>query len=148
MAFDQAVESAFRQGVLSVVAAGNENQDARNRSPARAPNALTVGAVNSSWAMWIWPNGVGSNYGPAVDINAPGQDVTSTWIGSSVATNTISGTSMAAPHVAGLAIYLAVLEGISTPAALTRRIKQLGTRGAIAGIKGGSPNLLAYNGNQ
>ncbi|UNI25020.1 Oryzin [Purpureocillium takamizusanense] len=147
-AFDDAVESAFRSGVLSVVAAGNENQDASNVSPARGPNALTVGAVNANWAVWYWNSQQGSNYGSVVDINAPGEDVLSTWIGSTTATNSITGTSMATPHIAGLAIYLAVAENIGTPAALTKRIKDLATRNKITGIKGGTPNLLAYNGNQ
>ncbi len=147
-AFDDAVESAFRSGVLSVVAAGNENQDASNVSPARAPNALTVGAVNAEWVAWYWNSQQGTNYGRVVDINAPGEEVLSTWIGSTTATNSITGTSMATPHIAGLAIYLAVLENINTPAALTSRIKALGTKGKIDGLKGGTVNLLAYNGNQ
>ncbi|KAM3544828.1 Alkaline protease 1 [Beauveria bassiana] len=147
-AFDRAVASAYQQGVLSVVAAGNENQDANNVSPARAPQAITVAAVNSEWSRWIWNTRQGSNYGTPVDIYAPGEDVLSTWIGSNTATNTITGTSMATPHIAGLAIYLAVLENLSTPAAVTNRIKQLGTKDKVVGNVGNTVNLLSYNGNQ
>ncbi|TQV98638.1 hypothetical protein V2A60_007645 [Cordyceps javanica] len=147
-AFDQAVASAYQQGVLSVVAAGNANQDSKNTSPARAPEAITVAAVNSAWKRWYWNPLQGSNYGAAVDIYAPGEDVLSTWIGSNTATNTITGTSMASPHVAGLAIYLAVLENLSTPAAITKRIKELGTSGKVTANVANTVNLLAYNGNQ
>ena len=59
-AFDRAIENAFQQGVLSVVAAGNENQDASDVSPARAPNALTVGAISSDWSVWKWNSFQGS----------------------------------------------------------------------------------------
>ncbi len=147
-AFDRAVASAYQQGVLSVVAAGNENQDSNNVSPARAAQAITVAAVNSSWQRWVWNAQQGSNYGTPVDIYAPGEDVLSTWIGSTTATNTITGTSMASPHIAGLAIYLAVLENLNTPAAVTNRIKALGTKDKVIGNVGSTVNLLSYNGNQ
>lgn len=85
--------------------------------------------------------------GAGVDIHAPGVSVLSSYIGSNTATRSLSGTSMACPHVAGLALYLQVLEGLSTPAAVTNRIKALGTSGRITGTLNGSPNLVAYNGN-
>jgi len=85
--------------------------------------------------------------GAGVDIFAPGQSILSAWIGSNSATNSISGTSMASPHVAGLALYLKVLEGLATPASVASRIKTLGTSGKITGTLSGSPNLIAYNGN-
>ncbi|KAM3514027.1 hypothetical protein MY11210_002344 [Beauveria gryllotalpidicola] len=148
-AFDRAVSSAYEQGVLSVVAAGNENQDASNVSPARAPQAITVAAVDSKWSRWFSNILQASNYGRPVDIYAPGVDVLSTWIGSDNATNTITGTSMASPHIAGLAIYLAVLENLNTPAAVTDRIKQLGTKDKVQNnIFFNTVNLLSYNGNQ
>lgn len=147
-AFDSAVASAYQQGVLSVVAAGNENQDSANVSPARSPNAITVAAVNSQWNRWVWNSQQGSNYGRPVDIYAPGEDVLSTWIGSNTATNTITGTSMATPHIAGLALYLAVLENLNTPAAVTNRLKQLGTVNKVVGNPANTVNLLSYNGNQ
>ncbi|KAF4472203.1 alkaline ase [Fusarium albosuccineum] len=142
-----AIQAAYTSGVLSVVAAGNGDDSGNplpvsSESPANAPNALTVGAITSAWRPASF-----TNYGAGVDIHAPGVSILSSWIGSNTATNTISGTSMAAPHVAGLALYLQVLEGLSTPAAVTNRIKALGTSGRITGTLNGSPNLIAYNGN-
>ncbi|KAL4782826.1 peptidase S8/S53 domain-containing protein [Aspergillus varians] len=139
-AFNNAVEDAYAEGVLSVVAAGNDNVDASNTSPASAPNALTVAASNRANARSSF-----SNYGSVVDIFAPGESILSAWIGSTSATNTISGTSMATPHIVGLSLYLSALEGLSTPAAVTARIKELATQGVLSGVSG-SPNLLAYNG--
>ena len=85
--------------------------------------------------------------GAGVDIFGPGVNILSSWIGGNSATNTISGTSMATPHLAGLAVYLQALENLNTPAAVTNRIKALGTSGKITGTLRGSPNLVAYNGN-
>ena len=127
--------------MLSVVAAGNEAQDAANVSPASAASALTVGSVDSQWRQSSF-----SNFGSVLDIYAPGTAVLSAWIGSNTATNTISGTSMATPHVAGLALYLMAHEGLTTPAAVIARIKALATTGKITSISRGSPNLLAFNG--
>ncbi|KAH7403226.1 peptidase S8/S53 domain-containing protein [Cadophora sp. MPI-SDFR-AT-0126] len=137
-----AVRNTIARGVTVVVAAGNENQNAANVSPASEPLAITVGAIdiNDNRASF-------SNYGSVVDIFAPGVNVLSSWIGSNSATNTISGTSMACPHVAGLAAYLIALEGLSTPAAVQSRIKALGTTGKVISPGSGSPNLIAYNGN-
>ncbi|KAJ8114049.1 hypothetical protein ONZ43_g5000 [Nemania bipapillata] len=141
-AFNNAVNSAYTSGILSVIAAGNDAVNAANTSPASAANALTVAAIDSSWAFAYF-----SNYGSVVDIAAPGVSVLSSWIGSNTATNTISGTSMSTPHVAGLALYLMALEGLSTPAAVTARIKALGTSGKITSLPSGTVNLVAYNGN-
>ncbi|GAP84405.1 putative alkaline proteinase [Rosellinia necatrix] len=141
-AFNNAVNSAYNVGVLSVIAAGNDATNAANTSPASAANALTVAAIDSSWRFASF-----SNYGAVVDIAAPGVSVLSSWIGGNSATNTISGTSMSTPHVAGLALYLIALEGLSTPAAVTARIKALGTPSRITGIPSGTVNLIAYNGN-
>ncbi|KAI0436826.1 subtilase [Xylaria telfairii] len=141
-AFNSAVNNAYSSGVLSVIAAGNDGADAANTSPASAANALTIAAIDINWAFASF-----SNYGSVVDIAAPGVNVLSSWIGSNTATNTISGTSMSTPHVAGLALYLIALEGLSTPAAVTSRIKALGTSGRISGIRSGTVNLIAYNGN-
>jgi subtilisin family serine protease len=98
---DLAVENLFKAGVPVIVAAGNGNiagreQDACGYSPARAPYAYTVGATTSTDAKASY-----SNYGNCVNLFAPGSSVTSAWIGSNTATRTISGTSMASPHVAG-----------------------------------------------
>ncbi|EYE92684.1 S8 family peptidase [Aspergillus ruber CBS 135680] len=139
-AFNRAVENAYDSGVLSVVAAGNENMDARFTSPASAENAFTVAAIdrNNSRASF-------SNYGSVVDIFAPGVDILSAWIGNSTATNIISGTSMATPHAVGLAIYIMSLENLDDASAATKRLKELGTKDVVARTSG-SPNLLAFNG--
>ncbi|KZM26903.1 Oryzin [Ascochyta rabiei] len=142
-----AIQAAYSQGVLSVVAAGNGDQSGNplpvsSQSPANAPNALTVAAADSSFRPASF-----TNYGAGVDIFAPGVSILSSYIGSNSATATQSGTSMAAPHVAGLAVYLQALEGLSTPAAVTERIKALGIASRITGTLNGSPNLFAYNGN-
>ncbi|KAM0425612.1 hypothetical protein ACHAPT_009144 [Fusarium lateritium] len=140
-AFNAAVENAYRAGVLTVVAAGNENIDARDVSPASSPNAITVAAVDRYNERASW-----SNYGAVVDVFAAGVDVMSTWIGSNTAAETISGTSMACPHVAGLALYLMAKERLATPADVTKRIKDLATKNVVSNKGNGSPNLLAFNG--
>jgi subtilisin family serine protease len=101
-AVDQAVRNSILDGVFYAVAAGNSSQSACKSSPARTAEAVTVGATTSADSLASY-----SNFGPCVDLNAPGSSVTSAWIGSNSATNTISGTSMATPHVAGAAaLYL------------------------------------------
>nr|XP_036587750.1 alkaline proteinase [Colletotrichum truncatum]KAF6798692.1 alkaline proteinase [Colletotrichum truncatum] len=137
-----AVDAAYNAGVVTVVAAGNEGQNAANVSPANAANAITVGAIDSSWVIASF-----SNFGPNLDIFAPGVAILSTWIGGFTATNTLSGTSMASPHVAGLVNYLQSVEGLTTPASIIARIKALGTPNKVSGNLNGSPNLIAYNGN-
>ncbi|KAK2018703.1 subtilase [Colletotrichum eremochloae] len=136
-----AINAAYTSGVTTVVAAGNSAANAANYSPANAPNAITVGAVTSTWAIASY-----SNYGTSLDIFAPGSSILSTWIGSNTATNSISGTSMASPHVAGLVNYLQSVENVATPAAIVARIKALGTTGRVTGSLRSSPNLLAFNG--
>lgn len=106
------------------------------------PNAFTVGASDSNDARASF-----SNFGPALDIFAPGVLIKSAWIGSTSSTNTISGTSMATPHVAGLAADLIALEGTRSPAALGQRTQSLSTKNVITGAGSGSINSLAYNGN-
>jgi len=96
-ALNEAVNAAVESGVAFAVAAGNENQNACNVSPASADKPLTVGATTNADARSYF-----SNYGKCVHIFAPGSDITSTWIGSKTATKTISGTSMASPHVCGV----------------------------------------------
>jgi subtilisin family serine protease len=143
-----AIQAAYTQGVLAVVAAGNGDQQTgaplpvSSQSPANAPNAFTVAAADSSFRPASF-----TNYGAGVDIFAPGVGVLSSYIGGNSATASLSGTSMACPHVAGLAVYLQALEGLSTPAAVTSRLKALGVSGRITGTLRGSPNLFAYNGN-
>lgn len=141
-AFNNAVEAAYQAGVVTVVAAGNQGRDVGSDSPASATHAITVAAVDNNDSQASY-----SNFGSSVDIYAPGSSILSTWIGSSSATNTMSGTSMACPHVSGLVLYLMAKEGLSDPAALVARVKGVGSANVIRGVGPGSPNLLAYNGS-
>ncbi|KAJ7250761.1 serine protease [Mycena rebaudengoi] len=137
-ALDSAVAALTASGVHVVVAAGNSNVDAANTSPARAPSAITVGASTIADARASF-----SNFSAIVDVFAPGLGVTSSWIGSTTATNNISGTSMATPHVAGVAAYLISLNGNSSPAELSATIQGLSVKGALTGIPTGTINDLA-----
>jgi cerevisin len=112
------------------VAAGNSNTDAANTSPARVAAAITVGASTIGDARSSF-----SNYGAVVDIFAPGTGITSSWIGSTTATNNISGTSMATPHIAGLVAYLISQNGNQSPAAISNLIKSLATKDVLSGIR-------------
>jgi len=142
---NRAVEAAIKQGVHFVVAAGNSNEDACNVSPASAKGVISVGASNSQDTMsWF------SNWGKCVTIVAPGEDITSAWIGSKDATNTISGTSMASPHVAG--VILAYLSRMNTKTQVASEdivamLQQRATKDVLKGLGVimGSPNLLVYN---
>lgn len=147
---DAAVNAAVEQGIHFAVAAGNDNADACNYSPAAAENAVTVGAsaLGDSRAYF-------SNYGKCTDIFAPGLNIKSTWIGSKYAVNTISGTSMASPHIAGLLAYYLSLQPASdseyslaaiTPKELKSQLIGLATVGALTDVNSDTPNLLAWNG--
>ncbi|KID94123.1 subtilisin-like protease PR1I, partial [Metarhizium majus ARSEF 297] len=139
-AINQAAAQMIQSGVFLAVAAGNDARDASNTSPASEPSVCTVGATDSSDSLSSF-----SNYGAAVDILAPGSNILSTWPGGR--TNSISGTSMATPHIVGLGAYLASLEGFPGSQALCERIRSLATRDAINRVPGGTVNLLAFNGN-
>ncbi|KAI5813591.1 alkaline proteinase [Pyronema omphalodes] len=141
-AVNSAVTEAVNAGITFAVAAGNSNTDAGNTSPASTPSAITVGATDSTDSRASY-----SNYGSVLDVFAPGSSITSAWIGSNSATNTISGTSMASPHVCGMAAYLIAKEGLSSPSAVTNRIISLASSGYVANAGPGSPNRLLYNGS-
>ncbi|KAJ1333933.1 oryzin [Microdochium nivale] len=134
------VEQAFAEGILTVVAAGNDGADASKYSPASAPNAVTVGAADKTNTRADF-----SNFGTVVDIFAPGVDIKSAWIGSDSSTEVLDGTSMATPHVSGLILYLkSVFAGeLDSPAAATKKLLEL----AVSGIKDPKgADVRAYNG--
>jgi subtilisin family serine protease len=139
-ALDSAVANSVAAGVSYAVAAGNENQNACNVSPARAASANTVGATTSSDARSSF-----SNFGTCVDIFAPGSSITSAWYTSSTATNTISGTSMASPHVAGaIALYLQT-NPTASGATVTQALVNNSTPNKVTSAGTGSPNRLLYS---
>lgn len=142
---DKAVNAAVEVGLHFAVAAGNDNADSCKYSPAAAENAVTVGASTLADERAYF-----SNFGKCNDIFAPGLNILSTWIGSKYATNTISGTSMASPHVCGLLAYFLSLQPASdsayavaeiTPKQLKKDIIAVGTRNALKDVPSGTENV-------
>lgn len=135
---NDAVEAASAAGVTVVVAAGGSDDDACNYSPASAKSAITVAATDDTdRRAWF------SNWGQCVDIFAPGVDITSAWITDDKSTNTISGTSMASPHVAGAAARYLQSRPAATPAQVSAALVAASTKNVVADPKG-SPNNLLY----
>jgi subtilisin family serine protease len=135
-----AIDRAFLDGITVVAAAGNSNVDACTVSPASNVNsALTVGATTTSDARAPY-----SNFGACLDLFAPGTGITSAWHTSNTATNTISGTSMAAPHVAGLAARYLSVATTAVPSQVMAAIKNSATANVVISAGTLSPNLLAY----
>jgi subtilisin family serine protease len=138
-ALDTAVTNAINSGVTFAVAAGNSNRDACKFSPARVPAAITVGATTNTDARASY-----SNYGSCLDLFAPGSSITSAWYTSNTATNTISGTSMATPHVAGVAaLYLQGNSGASTTQVRDALVNGA-TPNVVINAGRNSPNRLLY----
>jgi subtilisin family serine protease len=139
-ALDTSVSNSIASGVTYSIAAGNSNVDACTTSPARVAAAITVGATtasNDARASF-------SNFGTCVDIFAPGVNITSAWDTSTTATNTISGTSMATPHVVGAtALYLQAFPG-SSPAAIRNALVNGATLNHVTNPGAGSPNRLLF----
>jgi cerevisin len=145
---DMAVNAAVAAGMHFAVAAGNDNADACSYSPAAAEAPITVGATTFTDERAYF-----SNYGKCTDIFAPGLNIQSTWIGSEHATNMISGTSMASPHIAGLLAYLVSLQPALdssyavpeiTPKQLKEALIAIGTKNVLTDIPANTPNVSSY----
>ncbi|KAF4589635.1 alkaline proteinase [Ophiocordyceps camponoti-floridani] len=135
------IEMLYQRGVLTIVAAGNDDTEASWVAPAAAPNALTVGAIDRAWTEAGF-----SNYGAGVNILAPGVNITSAGNRYSDDSRVFGGTSMAVPHVTGLALYLKALENITDPRLLVDRIMGLASHNSFGLHKKGSPRLVVNNG--
>lgn len=136
-----AVANTTAKGITVVVAAGNSNADACNYSPAREPSAITVGATASNDARASY-----SNFGTCLDLFAPGSSIKSTWHSSTIATNTIGGTSMAAPHVTGVAAQFLQTSPTATAAGVANALRAAATTGKVTSAGVGSANLLLFVG--
>ncbi|XP_072035088.1 aqualysin-1-like [Amphiura filiformis] len=136
---DEACRALIRAGYTVSVAAGNDNGDACRKSPAATAEAITVGATDSSDGR----SSV-SNWGSCVNIFAPGSSITSAWYTSDTASNTISGTSMATPHVSGAAAKLLGADPSMTPAAVKAQLESTATPDRVT-FPRDSPNLLLYS---
>ena len=142
-ALDRAINNSINAGVVYVVSAGNNGGDACELSPSRIPNAVTVAATDINDNRAVFNQFQSSNFGPCVDIFAPGRNITSLWLNGG--TNTISGTSQAAPHVAGVAARFLQFDAAASPARVWTGISSLATQGVLTNIGTGSPNRLLWS---
>jgi subtilisin family serine protease len=139
-ALDAAIQRSIAAGFTYVVAAGNSTADASTSSPARVPEAITVGATGTNDARASF-----SNFGPLLDLFAPGVSIRSASFANDTASVTMSGTSMASPHVAGLAALYLQTHGSASPSSVRDAIVSAATPGVVVSAGPGSPTLLAYS---
>jgi serine protease len=138
-ALDTAVNNLHNANVTIAVAAGNSNANACNSSPSRAVNAITVGSTTTTDARSSF-----SNFGTCLDIFAPGSSILSSWFTSNTATATLSGTSMASPHVAGAAALYKQANPSASSTTIRNALVNNATSGVITNAGSGSPNRLLY----
>jgi subtilisin family serine protease len=136
-ALDTAVRNSIAAGVTYVVAAINQADDACKYSPARVREALTVGATNGSDAKWS-----SSNYGPCVDLFAPGVSITSAFNTSNTATAVYSGTSMSSPHTAGVAALYLETDPTAAPATVFAAVTAAATKDIVTDSPPGNNHML------
>jgi subtilisin family serine protease len=136
-AFDQAVKEALAAGVTVVAAAGNSSTDACSTSPARVPGVITVGATDNTDAYAAY-----SNRGACLALAAPGSNIVSAWATGDSASRMASGTSSAAPFVAGAAALYLAAHPTATPVHVRAALVENASRGALSGVPAGTPNLL------
>lgn len=136
---DTAVNNSINSGITYVIAAGNSSRNACNFSPARVSAALTIGATDKTDTRPTW-----SNYGKCLDLFSPGVGIISAWIGSDTATNTISGTSMATPHVAGVVALKLQQNPSAAPSMVTSELINKTTKNVVNSSGKYSPNRLLF----
>jgi subtilisin family serine protease len=145
VALDSAVAGSIASGVTYVVGAGNDGIDAGGVSPARVTTALTVAATDDTDTRAVFTALSSSNFGSVVDLFAPGKFIVSAWHDSDTAENTISGTSMSAPHVAGIVAQYLQLNPSASPATVHAAIVNNATTGVVNNSGTGTPNRLAFS---
>jgi aqualysin 1 len=138
-ALDTAVRNSINAGVTYAIAAGNSNMNAANASPARVAEAITVGSSTINDARSSF-----SNFGSVVDIFAPGSSILSAWRTSDTATATLSGTSMATPHVAGVVARFLQSNPGASPATVRNELVAQATLNRLSGIPTGTANRLLF----